>query len=213
MKPFKSDLFVLVADKQMQYAVTGLLNRPQDIGCRPFSFRVEVHPGRDAGCFNDAHEYLRSFAHMYGYALVVFDNEFDRAKKLQGLDRAQLQERVNRHLSQNGWPDRAAAIVIRPELEVWVWADCHEIAPLIGWGDRGRELRSWLESKRLWPEYESKPPDPKEALDAALREKGKKRSARRFEDLATHVSFQGCEDEAFQDFRETLRQWFPDESA
>ena len=93
-------IFVLTADKQTKYAVRGLLNRPKDLGCRPLEFKLEVHPRKDAGCFREAHTYLRGFLKTYSRALVVFDNEFDRARKLLDLGRVELQDEVTLNLSR-----------------------------------------------------------------------------------------------------------------
>ncbi len=103
--------------------------------------------------------------------------------------------------------------MIKPELEVWVWANCDEIAPFMGWGDHGRDLRCWLETKGFRPSDHPKPAHPKEALDAVLREKRKKRSSRHFEYLATHLNFKGCVDEAFHEFRRIIQLWFPAEQS
>ena len=43
------DLVVLVADKNMQFALQGALARPQALGVRPFTFAFRSHMGRDGG--------------------------------------------------------------------------------------------------------------------------------------------------------------------
>lgn len=57
-----ADLLLLVADKNMEYAVRGLLSRPQALEVRPLEFEVYVQPQRDPGCALRAHEFLRPFA-------------------------------------------------------------------------------------------------------------------------------------------------------
>jgi len=69
------DLVVLVPDKNMESAVTQLLQRPQALGIRPITFDVFVHIGRDPGCYGKAHDFLRPFAGQYQYALVMFDSD------------------------------------------------------------------------------------------------------------------------------------------
>jgi len=43
------DLIVLVADKYMQFAMDGGLNRPESLGIRRISLDLRQHPGRDGG--------------------------------------------------------------------------------------------------------------------------------------------------------------------
>ena len=38
-------------------------------------------------------------------------------------------------------------------------------------------------------------------------------SARRFSDLAENTDFDGCQDPAFNELRQTLQAWFPPEDA
>lgn len=114
----------------------------------------------------------------------------------------------------NGWRDCSKTIVIDPELEAWVWGHSPVVAEVLGWGARYRELRSWLESQGLWPKDHPKPPNPKEALQRAMREAGLqgrvKRSPTKFYELGRKVSVRGCSDPAFGELRDTLQAWFPE---
>jgi hypothetical protein len=40
---------VLVADKNMQFALQGVLGRPQSLGTRPLTWEIRPHMGRDGG--------------------------------------------------------------------------------------------------------------------------------------------------------------------
>lgn len=57
----RRDLVVLVADKNIEAVIVGLLGRPQSLGIRAISFDVFVHPRRDPGCLTGADDFLRSF--------------------------------------------------------------------------------------------------------------------------------------------------------
>ena len=70
-----TELVLLVADKNIEYGMRGLLGRPQAIGIRPIDSKIYVHPHRDPGCARRAHEFLRQFADDYDHALVVFDRQ------------------------------------------------------------------------------------------------------------------------------------------
>jgi hypothetical protein len=59
------DLVCLVADKNMEAALRGLLERHQALRLRQLSFDLQVHPRRDPGCYNAAHEFLQPLRASY----------------------------------------------------------------------------------------------------------------------------------------------------
>ena len=56
------DLFILVADKNAEYALKGALARPEALGIRPIEFEIRTHPGRDGGTRKTGPELLDHFA-------------------------------------------------------------------------------------------------------------------------------------------------------
>lgn len=60
-----TDLVLLVADKNIEYGVRGLLGRPQALGIRPLNAKIYVHPQRDPACTQKPHEFLRQFSGDY----------------------------------------------------------------------------------------------------------------------------------------------------
>ena len=200
------DLVVLVADKDMEQTVDGLLQRPRSFGIRPISYQVFVHPTHDSGCRTGAHDLLRSLATQYRFALVMFDHEGS------GRDAAapvEVAGEVESKLASNGWADRCRVLVLEPELEIWVWTDSTELDQVIGWGGRQPPVRDWLRAQKFEVGEQGKPERPKEALRAALREARKQPSAALFAALAARVGLSRCTDPAFAQFRETLHRWFP----
>jgi len=67
------DLLCLVADKNMEAAVSGLLSRPKALGIRPIAPELIVHPEHDPGCFHDGVEFLRGLRSRAERALVMLD--------------------------------------------------------------------------------------------------------------------------------------------
>ena len=110
------DLVVLVADKNMDRAVRGLLSRYHELRIRPVESDIYVHPHRDPGCLLGAHDFLRPFWNRYAHALVMLDRDGCGQER---LPREALEEQLELRLSQNGWNQRAAAVVLDPELEIW----------------------------------------------------------------------------------------------
>lgn len=199
------DLVVLVADKNMEFAVKGLLSRPRALGVCPITSDLFVHPHRDPGCLLDGHSFLRPLVNRYSYALVIFDREGCGRKR---LSRDELEQRVEDRLSQSGWSDRAASIVLDPELEVWVWSDSPHVESVLGWSGRQPNLRAWLAERGFVEANDPKPNRPKEATQEALRLVRKHRSSALYFQLATKVSVNRCVDPSFCRFRAILRNWF-----
>ena len=69
------DLFILVADKNAEYALKGALARPQALGIRPIEFEIRTHPGRDGGTRKSGPELLATQRRQYRHGLLIFDFE------------------------------------------------------------------------------------------------------------------------------------------
>ena len=208
--PGRRDLYVLVADQDMRETMLKLLGRSKSLGIRPVTYTVERHLNRDPGCRTDALRYLHPRASNYRRALIVFDKE---GCGREGATREEIQREVEQDLSCAGWRQRSKVIVIDPELEAWVWAGSSRIPEILGWATSYRLLKASLSEKGFWPREAAKPPNPKEAMKAALREKGRRASSRLFGALAESVTLRGCQCPAFNELKRTLRSWFPAETS
>jgi hypothetical protein len=201
----RKDLVVLTADKNAQFAIRGILSRRHSLGIRELNPDYLLHPGKDPGVLHTAHEFLRAFTKVYAHALVLMDRE---GSGRDALPRLEMEARIEKALGQSGWDDRAAVVAIDPELDVWVWSDSPHVDRELGWSHRQPGLRSWLTAKGFLVEGAVKPEQPKEALEAALREVRKPRSSALYEALAIKVSLAKCTDLAFVKLRTVLRGWF-----
>lgn len=201
----RKDLIVLVADKNMEAVMAGLLDRPQALGIRAISFDIFVHPRRDPGCLTGADDFLRPFSSAYRYALVLFDHD---GCGREAVPAGELAEEVKGRLKNAGWQDRAECVVIAPELEVWAWTASPHVARGLGWAGRTPSLREWLAEKGYWQPEDPKPAQPKVAFEAALREVRKPRSSAIYSDLARSVSLKGHTEPAFFRLTQTLQSWF-----
>jgi hypothetical protein len=203
---YESDLVVLTADKNMKFAIEGLLNRPQALAVRPISAVFYIHPESDPGCLLHADDFLRPFIKRFAHAIVMFDLEGCGKEK---RTRHELEQQVVSALSRSGWEDRAAATVIDPELENWVFSDSPEVDRVLGWRGNDPSLRTWLENQDYLAAGQIKPARPKEAMEAALRHVRMPRSSSIYGHLAQNVGFGRCTDNAFQKLKALLRTWFP----
>jgi hypothetical protein len=207
-----SDLVVLVADADMRETVSTLIaRRHHSLAIRgDLSVDITVHPNRDAGCYQDAHTFLRPYSTTARNALVLFDHH--GCGQDQRMSVEAVQDEVEARLVQNGWSaERVRVIVIAPELEAWVWTPSSKVDEVVGWHGRQPALRDWLQTQTpYWGQANPhKPEHPKEALQQALRHVRKPFSPSLFGALAGSVSLNGCIDPSFQRFRDALQAWYP----
>jgi len=199
------DLLVLTADKNMHFALLGIMSRWKSLGIYQITPTFLEHPEKDPGCLLRAHDFLRPFASSYKYALVVFDHD-GCGKEISA--REALEKEVEKRLSENGWENRVAVIVIEPELDVWVWSDSPHVCTVLGWGNSLDDLHQWLVEHGHAFLATKKPSEPKEALEKVLRHTRKPRSSSLYRQLAQQVSLEKCLDPAFLKLRERLQAWF-----
>jgi len=200
------DLVVLVADKDAEQAVGTLLrDRTSSLEIRPLTFQVYRHHQHDPGVRVRAHDFLRSMARAYRRALVVFDLE---GCGREDAKREQIEQEVEDRLLSSGWEsDRAAAVVVAPELEAWVWGRTGRVAQILGAG--ATELQEAVEEFGVLES--GKLTQPKEALRHVLSSVcGRPWSSALFADFAREMGrFDDCQDRAFGKLLSTLRRWFP----
>jgi len=201
----QKDLVVLVADANMEAAVKGLLSRPESLGIRAIDAEILRHPERDPGCFLRAPDFLRSIQARFRHALAMLDREGTGREE---MSRIEMEDDLGARLSAD-WGSRSAALVLDPELEVWLWSDSPHVEALLGWKEREQSLASWLVESGYLIEGASKPDPPKEAVQKALRIARKPRSSALYRRLAERVSLNRCEDPTFHRFRDILQLWFP----
>ncbi len=201
------DLVVLVADKSMEAAVRSALCRPQALRIRNITFDVYRHPQKDTGCRVRSAQFLSAFTRIYEHAIVLFDCE-GSGTKASAQDTETI---VERELPKAGWSNRAAAVVIEPELEAWIWSDSPVVDRILGWREKkpALPLRHWLEQKGFLAAGRVKPLRPKEALEAVLLEMKRPRTSSLYDDMAREVGLDRCADRAFLKFKKTLQSWFP----
>lgn len=197
------DLVLLVADKNAQFALKGELGRPKAFGIRAIDFDIQVHPGRDGGARKGGSDLLALLRRRYGHALLVLDFE---GCGTELPDAIALENELDCKLAEH-WGNRAKAIVIEPELDVWVWGTDNAVETAIGWPS-GKGIREWLCQNGFDLKQNSKPVRPKEALEAALLEINLPRSSALYGRIAERLSLRRCSDESFIRLREKLSQWF-----
>jgi hypothetical protein len=198
------DLVLLVADKNIHFALKGALGRPEALEIRPIEIEFRVHPGRDGGTRRSGPEVLALERSRFKHGLLVLDFE---GSGTDSADAKALEAQLDARLSTQ-WKDAAKAIVIEPELDVWVWGADNAVEAAIGW-PAGQGIREWLRERGFAFEGNGKPVRPKEALETALRVPDLPRSSALYQTIAEEISVRRCSDEAFIRLRKQLVEWFP----
>jgi len=187
----------------MDFALKGALDRPKALEIRPVQYEIRAHPGRDGGIRKSGPEILALERRRFSHALLILDFEGSGTDLANGKDlEARLDERLSRV-----WNAQAKAIVIEPELDVWVWGSDNAIGDVIRWPS-GKTIREWLLEQGFQFTSNGKPERPKEALESLLREQKVPRSSALYQDIARKISLRKCKDEAFQRLRRQLVAWF-----
>ncbi|MBI4478525.1 MAG: hypothetical protein HY651_00720 [Acidobacteria bacterium] len=199
------NLFILVADKDMEFGLRGILQRPLHLGIRKIESKIFVHPNHDPGVFRQCHELLRSQQRIAAHALAIFDRHGCGSES----PREDLEHEVEMRLVQNGWQDRSASIAIEPELEAWVWGEYPRVADLVGWPEQRESLQQWLTRQGLLLPGRAKPERPKEAFEHTLYTLKKPKSPSLYFTLGNRLNIDRCLDPAFLKLRSTLQRWFP----
>jgi len=207
----KKDLVVLAADKDLEYTLRGLFTRHRALHIRPIEFDIYVESEHDPACALRGIDFLVNFAEQYRHGLLMFDHEGSGKEQIPCQD---LQQQLNEGFARSAWRNRAKAIVLSPELEAWIWSPSPHVEEVAGWKGRQPDLHEWLVSRGwLLSPREVKPRKPKEAFEAALREvRTRPRSSSLYARLAQKVSLAKCKDAAFNEFRKTLVDWFPEDA-
>jgi hypothetical protein len=199
-----NDLVVITADVDIEASVRAILGRTQSLGIRHLSTEFLRHPGHDPGVYSSGAELARNSSTTASHALLVLDMAWDGNPY---ADPADLEAALEAQLHPI-WDDRAKAIAIQPEVEVWAWSRSPHVATQLGWASAD-DLRSFLEDGGHWPANTTKPPDPKAALEAAARKQRTVLSSAVFREILTQVSLANCSDAAFNRLRDWLRLRFP----
>jgi hypothetical protein len=110
------DLALLVADKNMDFAVRGILSRPKALGIRTVIYEIRQHVNRDGGVRTTGPETLALLRQQFSHGIVMLDREGSGTEK----SAIELEQDLDLRLARS-WDKRAKAIVIEPELDVWIW--------------------------------------------------------------------------------------------
>lgn len=202
------DCIFLLADKQMELTFRGFLEKNNfhlNLGSGPFTFGIRVHPGHDPGVFTNAPAVIAGERNRVRYAIVALDYEWSGAPR----DAENIRTKIKDDLVRSGWRERnVEVVVIKPELEVWLWQDSIHIPEAFHF-NVGSSIKMWLREQGYWQLEDLKPERPKDAFRLLGRASGIPPDGAIYKQIASKVSIRGCIDPAFCLLRDTLQRWFP----
>lgn len=198
------DLVLLVADKNAQFALSGALCRPEALGIRNIEFIFRVHPGRDGGARKSGPEMLNLESRRFRHAVLLFDLEGSGSELSDSLS---LEQQLDSRLAAT-WQGRAKAVVIEPEVDIWLWGSDNAMQQVLRWTDP-TPIRAWLMERGFDFTVEGKPRRPKEAFEEIVRKCRLPRSSSLYSEITGKLSLQRCTDSAYQRLSAKLREWFP----
>lgn len=239
MKP----LLILTADNECAATLRGFFERREfhnSLGCGPIRFGqttfdcekdIFVHPGHDPGVWKDPHLVLLPERKSYDKALLILDAAWGGAPE----DGQIVSDIEHLAQAQGKWQrERFEVILIKPELEAWIWQRNIHISDAFEFPASSRELWEFLNLQSLaldkrskkhyfvpvdelshqfpaWARNEPKPSNPKGVVEALSRHCRSGPASGVFNEIANKVSVTACEDRAFHKLSDALRRWFPRE--
>ncbi len=206
------ELVILGADSTMVAVLRSFFGRERwdlTLQCQRFDvwpqediFHDPMHT--DGGVHKSAHELLRPYLNTHRRALVVLDQQYGGE-----LPAHEVHDEIVARLSQTGWGDRCEVVVIDPELEIWLWQDNPNVERALNFS--GGSLRRHLEGTGAWPADAPKPTEPKETIQALVRQRSLKTKVV-YTRIADSISVHGCTDPSFELLAGSIRRWFPQEA-
>lgn len=203
------DIMFLLADGGMEQVLRGFLGRDQfhrSLGCGKFEFDpaldVIVAPTKDPGVYGTAHELLRPYERTHQRAVAIVDADWNGSPGATAM-REHISQRMTARWQEYG------VIVIEPELEAWLMNENAHLARIFRCPENYRQI---LHQAGWWPTDLPKPPRPKEALEHLKQHHKVRVVTADFGKLAAVMSVRQCQDPAFNQLRDHLRAWFPEQS-
>ncbi len=197
------DLVLLVADKNMQFALQGALSRPEALGIRPILYEFRSHLGRDGGVRTSGSRILAGERNRFRHALMLLDFE---GCGTSWLDPIALEQDLDEQI-RAVWNDDGKSIVIAPEVDVWLWGSDNALRDVFEWPLQ-EAMRDFLLSRGFQFALDGKPLRPKEALEAMVPVHRQPRSSALYEKVTSRISLKNCSDPAFLRLNKQLRTWF-----
>ena len=118
-----------------------------------------------------------------------------------------LENQLDAALSEE-WGSDAKAIVIEPEVDIWMWGAETHIREVVDWHSQAGIRGRLAHDSDFYFSAHGKPERPKEALEAVFRHAQLPRSSAHYEALARRLSLARCQTQLSFDFAERWLRGF-----
>lgn len=199
------DLLVVLEGPRDREVIRAVLGRPAALGIRQITFQCVQ---RSSAVCAQGPDIARQQRNRFRYVICLWDHQGSG----QGKTPARAQGEVQAQLNRNTLKGCSKALVIDPELEIWLWQDQAAIVNVLGVGmnQLWQSLNAWQQAqfptqtvRALIRQF------PKEALEEVIRQAGEKPSAALYGRIAAKANLQLWGSvPSFKLFRRTLRRWF-----
>ena len=202
----RKDVVVLVADKDMESTLQGLLVRHRSLETRPIEFTVYRHPGRDSGCRTQGVPFLRSFCNQFEHAMLIFDHEGSGGESAsaekweQNLEARTTGQRLGRSRRRHRTRSRTRDLGLErfPRSRPGRWM-----------GRTNSRPSTWLVEEGYLDGPAREAQSPQGRFHHASLGFRKQPSSSLFTKLAQSVGFRRCHDRSIHQTQRTLQEWCP----
>ena len=195
----------------MEGVIRAVLDRPEALGIVAPAYRVIRHPEKDPGVLRRGPELVADSLAGERDVLVLMDRDGSGAATESARE---IERDLETRLGKRVPGGRRRAVVIEPELDVWMWATEAAMRTALEWTRPGG-IRDWAAAhlgtdfdERGKPVRTDATTGPKEVLEGVLRAIGIPRSGSLYRQIAGTTSLKNCADPAFVRLRDTLRAWY-----
>lgn len=187
----------------MEFTLDAALSREAALGICQIT--KEIYPLHSDGTTRVAGpDLLRMKQRDFKHGLLILDFEGSGTSHANALD---LEAELDQDLERM-WPGGAKAIVIQPELDVWMWGSDNMLQSTLNWPDP-QGIRPWVNNRGFSFHSNGKPERPKEAFKEVLMHIREPRSSALYGTIANKISLSKCVDPSFHRLRNQLQTWFP----
>lgn len=132
----------------MRSVLEQVLERPKSLGMRPVESVIISESLHDPACATVGAQVLMEYEKRFDHAILMFDHEGSGRERESPEE---IEASLDAEFRRSAWDGRARAVVVSPELEVWLWGGSPHVDRVIGWTGRSPSLRIWLAETGWWP--------------------------------------------------------------
>jgi hypothetical protein len=201
------DLLVVLEGSKDRTVMEAVLSRPDDLGIQAIAFELEA---RSSGVRTKGPDVSRERRREFQFVVCLWDHKGSGREEEPA---SQAQGEVQNQLNRKTLKGCSKALVIDPEMEIWLWQDRTAIAKVLEVEEI--QIEKWLDDwqrkqcpaqivQTLVRQF------PKEALEEVIQRVDEKHDSALYGRIAAAANFKlWGREPSFRRLQRTLRRWFP----